>query len=265
MRQANYAHSMSHNPTRPRARLYTEERLRHHSTIMLPAKQVHYLISVLRVRAGEHLVLFNASDGEWQGEITFASKKSVEVKLSEKLREAKASPDLWLLFAPIKAGRIDFLVEKATELGVSHIFPIHTDYTNASRVNHERLHAQAIEAAEQCERFDIPQLHDYQPLEKRLCDWPPERVLLYCDESGGGQPLGEAIKTHNGAKLAVLVGPEGGFSPKERDWLRRQPYTVAVGLGPRILRAETAALTALACIQCATGDWQRMPDFKGES
>lgn len=256
---------MSHNPARPRARLYCPERLHQHSTLTLPAKTVHYLMTVLRVRAGEKLLVFNAGDGEWLGEIAQATKKSVTVNLLSQTREARPTPDLWLLFAPIKAGRVDFLVEKATELGASALYPVNTDYTNASRVNHERLLAQATEAAEQCERFDVPTLHDFQPLTTALSTWPADRKLLYCDESGGGQPISAALKTLKSEKLAVLVGPEGGFSPKERDWLKRQPYTVPVGLGPRILRAETAALAALVCIQSQCGDGETMPDFKGES
>ncbi len=256
---------MSHNPARPRARLHCLERLRQHSTLTLPAKTVHYLMSVLRVRAGELLLLFNAEDGEWLGDITLATKKMVTVSLRSQTRNATPTPDLWLLFAPIKAGRVDFLVEKATELGVSALYPVNTDYTNASRVNQERLLAQATEAAEQCERFDIPVLYDYQPLAKRLEDWPADRKLIYCDESGGGHPISAALKTLKTDKLAVLVGPEGGFSPKERDWLKRQPYTVAVGLGPRILRAETAALAALACVQSQRGDGDVMPDFRGDA
>lgn len=249
---------------KPRARLYCEEPLQASGRFALPARTAHYLLSVLRARAGEHLLLFNAHEGEWRAEISTLGKKSVEVTILEKTRPPRQVPDIWLLFAPIKAGRVDFLVEKATELGVAELYPVHTDYTNASRVGSERLHAQAVEAAEQTERFDVPPLHDFQPLEKRLADWPPDRPLIYCDESGGGVPIADALKTLTTDKLALLIGPEGGFSPKERDWLHRLPYTVPVGLGPRILRAETAAIAALACIQSARGDWSETPDFRGE-
>ena len=247
-----------------RARLYCEERLRQHSSFTLPAKTAHYLISVLRVRSGESVALFNGEDGEWRAEITRLAKKTVEVEIAEKLRDARPCPDLWLVFAPIKAGRVDFLVEKATELGASELFPVNTDYTNASRVGAERLLAHMTEAAEQTERFDVPVLHEFASLEKRLGSWPQDRPLIYCDESGGGAPIAEALKTLKKGKLALLVGPEGGFSPKERDRLKSLPYTLPVGLGPRILRAETAAAAALACIQSALGDWNETPDFRGE-
>lgn len=255
---------MKHHSHRPRARIYSEERLRQHSRFALPAKTVHYLISVLRVKAGEYLALFNAEDGEWLAEITLAAKKEVTITLLEQRREARPSPDFWLVFTPIKAGRIDFLVEKATELGVSELFPVNTDYTNTSRVNTERLRAQAVEAAEQCERFDVPALHDFQSLEKLIAAWPEDRPLLYCDESGGGAPIAETLKQRKPGKLALLIGPEGGFSPKERERLTSLPYTVPMGLGPRILRAETAAVAALACVQSLLGDWSAMPDFRGE-
>ncbi len=255
---------MNHRSAKPRARLYCEEPLRQHSSFALPAKAAHYLVSVLRVRVGESVALFNAEDGQWRASITQLTKKNVVVDVEEKQRDAIASPDLWLVFAPIKAGRIDFLVEKATELGASELFPVNTDYTNASRVNTERLHAQAVEAAEQTERFDVPVLHEFQSLEKLLGSWPNDRTLIYADESGGGAPIGAALKTLEGTKLALLIGPEGGFSSKERDRLHGLSYTVPVGLGPRILRAETAAVAALACIQSALGDWEKKPDFRGE-
>lgn len=239
---------MNHSP-RPRARLYCEEPLTQHSTLLLANKASHYLLTVLRAQAGEHILLFNARDGEWRAEITSASKKSAGVTLLEKTREPFSSRDIWLVFAPIKTGRIDFLVEKATELGAAELFPINTDYTNASRVNAERLHAQAVEAAEQSERFDIPKLHPFQPLEKLLGGWPQDRTLIFCDESGGGTPIKTALAGLHSDKLALLIGPEGGFSPKEREWLKKQAFCLPVDLGPRILRAETAAAAALACVQ----------------
>lgn len=256
---------MTSFPARPRARLYCEAPLHHHSSFELPAKAAHYLLSVLRVRSGEQVALFNATDGEWLAEIVLLSKKTVAVRVDIQQREAHPSPDVWLVFAPIKAGRIDFLVEKATELGVSRLYPVNTDYTNASRVNTQRLHAQAVEAAEQTERFDVPALYPFQSLEHLLAGWPQERALIYADESGGGAPIRDALATLQSRTLALLIGPEGGFSPKERDRLHRLAYTVPVGLGPRILRAETAAIAALACIQSACGDWAEPPKFRGEN
>ncbi len=249
---------------KPRARLYYPQTLQTGTVCPLPAKTAHYLLSVLRAQRGDQVLLFNAGQGEWLAEITHIRKKEADVTLIRQTLEPFPSPDLWLVFAPLKAGRIDFLVEKATELGASELFPVNTDYTNASRVNHDRLYAHAIEAAEQTERFDIPTLHAFQPLESLLASWPQERTLLFCDESGSGVPIGEALMSRSHEKLAVLIGPEGGFSPKERDRLASLDYTLPVGLGPRILRAETAALAALACVQSSCGDWGRRPDFRGD-
>lgn len=232
-----------------RARLYCEDSLRDGEEITLSVAASHYLLSVLRARVGESVVLFNAVDGEWRGEMTSAAKKSAAVTLREKIRDPSPCPDLWLVFAPIKSGRIDFLVEKATELGAAALFPVNTDYTVASRVNHARLRMQAVEAAEQCGRCDIPELHPFRPLERLLSDWPPERTLIFCDESGCAAPIMTALAEIASNRLAVLIGPEGGFSPKEREHLKRQPYCVPVSLGSRILRAETAAAAALACVQ----------------
>jgi 16S rRNA (uracil1498-N3)-methyltransferase len=244
-------------PLRPKTRLYVEDALRQHSTVSLSAKASHYLLDVLRLRAGAKLLVFNARDGEWQAELVEERKKSAKVRVWEQTRTPQAGSEIALFFAPLKAARTDFLVEKATELGAGALFPVRTDYTNTGRVNTERLQTCAVEAAEQTGRLDVPQVHAYQSLERALAEWPPARPLLHCDESGAGSPLPRALAAAlpGGGACAVLVGPEGGFSPRERAWLRGLPFVVPVGLGPRVLRAETAALAALACVQAWRGDW----------
>jgi 16S rRNA (uracil1498-N3)-methyltransferase len=171
-------------------------------------------------------------------------------------RPQAPEPDLWLLCAPLKKDRTDLVVEKAAELGVSLLWPVFTRRTNAGRVNLERMRAHLIEASEQCERLGVPELAQPAPLEKVLETWPAERVLLFLDESGGGAPLAEAATD---TPAALLVGPEGGFAPEERRLLESKPFCRPVGLGPRILRAETAAIAALAVWQAVAGDWRRPP------
>jgi 16S rRNA (uracil1498-N3)-methyltransferase len=164
---------------------------------------------------------------------------------------------LWLLFAPIKRAPLDWLVEKATELGVSALLPVWTVRTQAERVNLERLRAHAIEAAEQSERLSIPELRPPERIERVLAAWPPERRLIVCDETGDGEPLGEAALRLSSGPAALLVGPEGGFDQRELDALEKLSFVTRVGLGPRVLRAETAALAALAVFQAVAGDWRR--------
>lgn len=237
-------------------RLYLDTRLVTGVSIELAADQAHYLHSVLRLGAGAAVAVFNTADGEWLTRIAGSSSKRVRLTVEHQLRQPDPEADLWLLFAPIKRARLDWLVEKATELGVSALLPVWTARTQTARVNLERLGAHAIEAAEQSERLSIPELRSPEKLERLLAAWPRERTLIVCDESGGGEPLGETAAQLSPGPAALLVGPEGGFDPRELDAIAKLPFVSRVGLGPRVLRAETAALAALAVYQAIAGDWR---------
>ncbi len=232
--------------------------------IVLGKEQSHYLTNVMRAAAGDTVSLFNGRDGEWEGRVTSLGKRSVELSVDGSLRPQTAEPDLWLAFAPIKRGRIDFVAAKATELGVSRLIPVMTARTQMTRVNTGRLRANAVEAAEQCERLTVPEVGEPVPLTDLLASWPENRRLLVGDETGGGQPIAEAAgglaaqTSAAGAAqpCAVLVGPEGGFAPDELDALAILPFVTRIGLGPRVMRADTAAIAALSVIQAVAGDWR---------
>jgi 16S rRNA (uracil1498-N3)-methyltransferase len=237
-------------------RLYVDTRLAAGGLIDVTAGQAHYLHSVLRLGEGAVVGIFNAADGEWLCRIAESSKKAVRLTVEHRVREVGPEADLWLLFAPIKRTRLDWLVEKATELGVSALLPVWTARTQAERVNFERLRAHAIEAAEQSERLSIPELRPPERLERVLAAWPPARRLIVCDETGGGEPFGDAAARLSSGPAALLIGPEGGFDERELDALEKLSFVTRVGLGPRMLRAETAALAALAVFQAVAGDWR---------
>ncbi len=239
------------------ARLMVQEPLTTGGELELGPNRGHYLRHVLRLPLGAAISVFNGRDGEWRAEIQHYAKDRCRIRLSEQRRPPEPIPgtDLWLLFAPIKRARIDLLVEKATELGVTRLQPVLTDHTDVARINLERLAAIACEAAEQCERLTVPELCPPVPLVRLLEDWPEaDRRLLVCAEVGPARPMAKALREAPGS-AAILVGPEGGFSPRELDDFRDRPFVLTVGLGPRILRAETAALAAIACWQALTGDW----------
>ncbi|MCC7259735.1 MAG: 16S rRNA (uracil(1498)-N(3))-methyltransferase [Alphaproteobacteria bacterium] len=236
-------------------RLYVNEPLSVGGQAMLDAPQAHYVQHVMRCREGDGALLFNGRDGEWRAEFRHIGKKSAELRLLEQTQPQKTEPDIWLAFAPIKHGRIDFLAEKATELGASALIPVITAHTIVSRVNTERLQANAVEAAEQSERLSVPEVREPVRLENLLGAWPDGRLLFVGDERGGGVPIVQAAAEAKGTPVALLIGPEGGFSAAEFEILERLPYIRRVGLGPRVLRADTAALAALACLQAARGDW----------
>ena len=227
----------------------------------LSEAQAHYLRHVMRRDNGAPLLLFNGRDGEWRGTLVLSGKKAASAAVGERTRDQAAEPDLWLCFAPIKRARIDYVAEKATELGVAVLQPVLTQHTAVERVNVERLRANAIEAAEQTERLSVPEVREPVELTKLLADWPAGRRLLMCDETGGGPPIAEVLAAlDDKAKAApwgIVIGPEGGFSAGELAALRRMKDVTAVGLGPRILRADTAALAALACWQALVGDWRK--------
>ena len=239
-------------------RLYLTARLAHGGAVEPEAGQVHYLRSVLRLGAGAAVAAFNETDGEWLCCVAEIGKGGARLTVERQLRPAESEPDLWLLFAPIKRARLDWLVEKATELGVSALLPMWTARTQVGRVNLERLRAHAIEAAEQSERLSVPELRAPEPLERILAAWPTERRLIICDESGAGTPISEvAVKLPPGP-MALLVGPEGGFDETELDAVGKLSFVTRIGLGPRVLRAETATLAAVAVFQAIAGDWRRI-------
>jgi 16S rRNA (uracil1498-N3)-methyltransferase len=203
------------------------------------------------LREGARLKLFDDVSGEWLGGIVEAGKRKVIVEILGHLRDREAVPDLWLLFAPIKRGRIDWLVEKATELGVARLVPVRTDRTIVDRLNADRLRAHIVEAAEQCERTALPELASMEELGSLLLHWPSDRALLFADE-GGGAPIATAAGK---GPTAILIGPEGGFTDEERAAIRRLSAARPVSLGPRILRADTAAIAAVSVWMASCGDW----------
>ncbi|MGE0658320.1 MAG: 16S rRNA (uracil(1498)-N(3))-methyltransferase [Reyranellaceae bacterium] len=243
------------------ARLFVDAALTEGGIVELDADRAHYLRNVLRLEPGATVKLFNGRDGEWRAAVEAAGKRHARLIVGKPVRAQEPEPDLWLVFAPIKRARIDFVAEKATELGVSALLPVFTRYTAMTRVNVDRLRANALEAAEQTERLSVPRVHEAVTFEALLRDWPQGRRLLLADESGGGAPVGQALReldaSASAAPWAVLVGPEGGFHRDELDALHKLDFVTAVGLGPRILRADTAALAALACWQALVGDWER--------
>lgn len=245
-------------------RLYIPQRLQGGALRELSPEHCNYLHNVMRLKEGEIIHLFNGRDGEWAARIASLAKKHGSLVLETQTKQQQDVPDFWLAFAPIKHGRVDWLVEKATELGAAKLLPVLTKHTIVNRVNLERLQAHAVEAAEQCERLSVPEVAELVDLQKLIQGWDAERKIIVCDETGGGKPMLEALapfkSTHQ--KWALLIGPEGGFSKAELEKLRSLPYVIAVGLGPRVLRADTAALSALTCLQAALGDWHIAPRFE---
>ncbi|MCP5382393.1 MAG: 16S rRNA (uracil(1498)-N(3))-methyltransferase [Kordiimonadaceae bacterium] len=238
---------------KPKIRLYLDDQINSGTVFLIEGNQGHYLVNVMRVKLGDYVIIFNGFDGEWLAEITKVGKGKAKITLREKVSEQKSDPDLWYLFAPIKKARIDYMVQKATEIGVSRIIPVLTERTNLDKIKFDKLLVNAIEAAEQSGRMTVPQIDDLLQLDKVLKDWPENRGLIFCDEAGDAIPMQEIKKSFD--KWAVLIGPEGGFSPQEREFIRAHQNTVAITLGPRILRADTAAVAALSLWQSFLGDW----------
>lgn len=237
-------------------RLYVEAPLAAGVEVALAPTQAHYLGTVMRRGAGDTVALFNGRDGEWRAGIAALGRRRATAKALERTRPQTAGPDLWLLFAPVKRTPVDHIARMATELGVAALWPVFTQHTAARRVNLGRLAANAIEAAEQCGRLDVPDCFEPAPLATVLAGWPGDRRLLLCDESGGGAPVAEALGNTEPGPWAVIVGPEGGFAADEAAALVALPGCLRVSLGPRTLRAETAAAAALACWQALAGDWR---------
>lgn len=240
-------------PPNSAPRLFIDQPLGDGLELRIEGGQAHYLLSVMRLKTGAAVKLFDDRSGEWLGEVTGTGKRDLTVRIAAKLREREAVPDLWLCVAPIKRGRIDWVVEKASELGVARLVPVATRRAVVDKLNADRLRAHMIEAAEQCERTALPLLAGVVSLDSLLRDWPAERRLFFADEEGGA-PMLDAIRANPGP-AAILIGPEGGFHPDERAAIRAAPAAAPVSLGPRILRAETAALTAVSVWMAAAGDW----------
>lgn len=250
-------------PERGRIRLFVEEELGAGRAIGLAAAQAHYLKNVMRLDRGDAVYLFNGRDGEWRARVDGVGRGWCSLAVGERLRAQRQEPDLWLVFAPVKRARLDFLAQHATELGVSALVPVFTRHTAVTRLNAERLLANAVEAAEQSERLSVPEVFEPATLERVLAAWPVDRRLFLCDESGAAAPAGAAFAAaaeeageSGPGPAAVMVGPEGGFAASELDGLRKLPFVIPVGLGPRVLRTETAAMAALACWQAYAGDWR---------
>ena len=234
-------------------RLYVDHPLGAGQSVPLTRDQAHYLFGVMRLGVGAAVLLFNGRDGEWLANVADAAKRRGVLSVTEQTRDLQMPPDLWLCFAPIKKARTDFIVEKATEMGAARILPVQTEFTNAERIRQDRLQAHAIEAAEQCGGTFVPDVAPLQRLDRLLSDWPDGRQLMFCDEAevGAGKTLAEA----GPGPWAILIGPEGGFSEAERARLAALPFAHVVSLGPRILRADTAAVAAMTLWQTTLGDW----------
>ncbi|MGO4409532.1 MULTISPECIES: 16S rRNA (uracil(1498)-N(3))-methyltransferase [unclassified Brevundimonas] len=218
--------------------------------------QSRYLTQVMRLKAGDDLLVFNGRHGEWRASVAEVLKKGVVLRAEEQVREQTHGPDLELIVAVVKKARVETIVEKATELGAKRVRLVLTHRTNAERLRLDRLDAIAEEAAEQTGRLDVPPVDDPVKLDALLDGWDASRRLMFCDETGGA-PAMSALAAAGERKWAILIGPEGGFSPEEGARLRALPFTTAVSLGPRILRADTAAIAALTLWQAAIGDWER--------
>jgi 16S rRNA (uracil1498-N3)-methyltransferase len=242
---------------KPAQRLFVKTDLAIGSDVSLDANQAHYLANVLRLPMGAEVLVFNGRDGEWLATLSAIAKKGGTLTCVSQTRPQSNGSDLWLLFAPVKGDRTDYIVEKATELGVAGLVPVLTERTIVRKVNQERLTARCIEASEQCGRLSVPQVWDIAPLNGFYEETPDDGgIILFADEGGDAITIDQALAS-NSSKIAFLVGPEGGFTPAERTRLRACNHIIPVTLGPRILRADTAVYAGLALIQSAWGDMSR--------
>ena len=267
-------------------RLFVAAALTAGQTVSCGADQANYLLNVLRLQAGDSVLVFNGRDGEWRARVEVPRKRVCALAIETQVRAQEDGPDIDYLFAPLKRSRLDYMVQKATELGVARLRPVITRRTIAERVNLERMRANVVEAAEQCGTLRVPEVMEPVKLERALEGWEAARRLVFCDEAAAvgnpiealrrgvrpsgsdtmpspvssGGPLSSAAKVSDPEGLtpvlAVLIGPEGGFDPAERELLMQQPFTVAISLGPRIMRADTAAVAALALVNAVAGDWR---------
>lgn len=237
-------------------RLFVDHPLAPGVRIPCTPEQASYLRGVLRLGSGDEILIFNGRDGEWRARLEEAGKRGATLEAMELVRPQSGGPDLHYVFAPLKRARLDYMVQKATEMGVSRLMPVITRHTVAERVNIDRMRANAIEAAEQCGILRVPDVAEPVKLPAVLEQWDASRTLIFCDEAAErANPL-DALGEVKPGPLAVLIGPEGGFSPEEREMIRKSPTTIALSLGPRIMRADTAAIAALALVNAALGDWR---------
>ncbi len=234
-------------------RLYVEHALGAGQSVPLSREQAHYLFGVMRLGIGAQILLFDGQSGEWLAEVAEAGKRGGVLAVLRQTRELQMPPDLWLMFAPIKKARTDFIVEKAVEMGAARLLPLQTEFTNSGRIQRARLQAHAVEAAEQCGATFVPEVVEMARLDRVLGAWGADRQILFCDE---GQVASKPTLPAVCAPWAILIGPEGGFAEGERTRLRGMAQAHPVSLGPRILRAETAAVAALTLWQSALGDWR---------
>jgi 16S rRNA (uracil1498-N3)-methyltransferase len=236
-------------------RVYIDHPLAAGVVITCTPDQASYLRSVLRLPAGAELLVFNGRDGEWRARLGHDGKRGVTLEAVAFVRAQARGPDLWYLFAPLKRSRLDYMVQKAVEMGVSRLVPVLTQHTVAERVNIDRMRANAIEAAEQCGVLCLPEIAEPAKLANVLAAWPGDRRLIFCDEGAAAANPIDALRNLPPGPLAVLIGPEGGFSEAERVQISAKPFAHVINLGPRIMRADTAAVAALAIIQATLGDW----------
>jgi len=237
-------------------RLYVRDDLAQGANLLCDRAQTNYVRNVLRLQRGDGILLFNGRDGEWRAELVEGAKSATQLQVREQVRAQQAGPDIDYLFAPLKRARLDYMVQKATEMGVARLRPVLTRRTTPERVNLARMRANAIEAAEQCGLLRLPQLQEPERLEHAIERWDGARSLIFCDTDGqAAAPLSALLGLAPGP-LALLIGPEGGFDPSEHRLLLGKPFVVRISLGPRILRADTAAIAALALINALIGDWR---------
>lgn len=241
---------------KPAPRLFLDQSLSRHGEIALSDDQRHYLVNVLRLVSGDPVRVFNAKDGEWLAHLATVTKRHASLRCERHVADVKLPPDIDYLFAPLKHARLDYVVQKATELGVRRLRPVLTQRTISERINLDRMRSNVVEAAEQCNLVFVPEIAEPQRLTDLLADWPASRRLVFCDESA---PVHDPLAALEGLSLpaAVIIGPEGGFTIEERDTLRSLTAATAISLGPRIMRADTAAVAALTLVQAKLGDWHQ--------
>jgi len=236
-------------------RLFVDAPLSGGAELALAPEQANYVCNVMRLREGDGVLVFNGRDGEWRADLTEAGRKRARLTAVEQIRPQTPPGDLWYLFAPLKHARLDYMVQKAVEMGASRLMPVITRRTQASRVNTERMTANVIEAAEQCGVLSVAEVAEPQPLAKLLDAWPRDRALVFCDEDAEEGDAVAALAPLRGRPLALVIGPEGGFDEDERRRMSRMDGVIRLSLGPRILRADTAAVAALTLLQAVCGDW----------
>jgi 16S rRNA (uracil1498-N3)-methyltransferase len=237
-------------------RLFVDADLGEGGTVTCTPAQTNYLRNVLRLNTGDPVLVFNGRDGEWRAELADSGRRGTILNVRMQARVQDGGPDIDYLFAPLKRARLDYMIEKATEMGVARLRPVLTRRTVAERVNLERMRANAIEAAEQCGILRLPEVHAPDRLERVIAGWDAARPLVFCDEDSAEACPFTALAGIAPGPVAVLIGPEGGFDPVERELLSTQPFVTRISLGPRILRADTAAVAALALINAVLGDWR---------